>query len=129
MLHMLQLSPKHFQGVPRHDKRAMQHERDMDGHPIRAFDPARESLTMSSKLFSMSEESDVHPPPNDDFVDLLRGAQRIADYIGRPYRQTVYLLETQQLPAWKIGQQWHSTKAKLRARLLGEDGGGDSDDR
>ena len=29
MLHMLQLSPKHFQSVPGADKRAMQHECDM----------------------------------------------------------------------------------------------------
>jgi hypothetical protein len=64
----------------------------------------------------------VHPPQDDDdFADSLRGAQRIADYIGRPYRQTVYLLSNGQLPGWKIGQEWHSTKAKLRARLLGED--------
>ena len=48
---------------------------------------------------------------DDDFADLLVGAQRIADYIGRSYRQTVYLLETKQLPGWKIAQQWHSTKA------------------
>ena len=65
----------------------------------------------------------MHSQPSDDFADLLRGAQAIADYINRPYRQTVYLLETKQLPGWKLGQQWHSTKPKLRARLLGEDGG------
>src|SRR6478752_3335124 len=29
---------------------------------------------------------------NDEFADLLWGAQAIADYIGRNYRQTVYLL-------------------------------------
>ena len=62
------------------------------------------------------------PQNDDDFADLLRGAQAIADYIKRPYRQTVYLPETQQLPAWKIGAQWHSTKPKLRARLLGDGG-------
>ena len=70
------------------------------------------------------KESAVHPQhSDDDFADLLRGAQAIADYIQRPYRQTVYLLETKQLPAWKIAKQWHSTKSKLRARLLGDDGG------
>ena len=56
----------------------------------------------------------------DDFSELLRGAKAIADYIGRPYRQTVYLLETKQLPAWKIAHQWHSTKPKIRARMLGD---------
>jgi hypothetical protein len=60
---------------------------------------------------------------NDDFSDLLRGAQAVADYIGKNYRQTVYLLSTKQLPGWKVGAVWHSTKPKIRARLLGEDGG------
>ena len=36
---------------------------------------------------------------DDDFAHILLGAQAIADYIQRPYRQTVYLLETKQLPA------------------------------
>jgi hypothetical protein len=57
----------------------------------------------------------------DDFADLLRGAQAIADYTGNTYRRTVYLLATKQLPGWKIGQEWHSTKPKIRARLLNEE--------
>jgi hypothetical protein len=63
---------------------------------------------------------------NDEFADLLWGAQAIADYIGRNYRQTVYLLSTNKLPAQKIGAMWIGNRAKLRARLLGEaatDGG------
>jgi hypothetical protein len=64
----------------------------------------------------------VHTPPdNHDFADLLRDAQEIADYIGESYRKTVYLLETKQLPAWKLAGKWRSTKAKIRARLLGEE--------
>jgi hypothetical protein len=43
---------------------------------------------------------------NDEFADLLWGAQAIADYIGRNYRQTVYLLSTKKLPAQKIGAMW-----------------------
>ena len=31
-------------------------------------------------------------PNNDDFADLLWGAQAIADYIGKSYRKTVYLI-------------------------------------
>ena len=62
------------------------------------------------------------PQNDDDFADLLRCAQAIADYIKRSYRQTVHLIETKQLPAWKIGGAWHSTKPKLRAKLLGDDG-------
>ena len=59
--------------------------------------------------------------PRDDFADLLEGAQAIADFTGKNYRQTVYKLQTKQLPAWKVGSTWHSTKPKIRARLLGED--------
>ena len=60
-------------------------------------------------------------PDNDDFADLLRGAQAIADYIDETYRQTVYKLSTKQIPGWKVGTTWYSTKPKIRARLLGED--------
>ena len=65
-------------------------------------------------------------PSNDDFSDLLWGAQAIADYIGKSYRQTVYLLSTKKLPAQKLGSTWIGNRAKLRARLLGEasDNGG-----
>ena len=60
---------------------------------------------------------------NDEFADLLWGAQAIADFIGKNYRQTVYLLSTNKLPAQKIGATWIGNRAKLRARLLGEDVG------
>ena len=58
---------------------------------------------------------------NDEFADLLRGAQAIAEFTGESYRQTVYKLSTKQIPGWKIGAVWYSTKAKIRARLLGEE--------
>ena len=58
---------------------------------------------------------------NDEFADLLRGAPAIADYIGKSYRQTVYLLSSKQLPGYKIGALWYGRKSKIRARLLGED--------
>jgi hypothetical protein len=54
-------------------------------------------------------------------VDLLRGAAKIAEYTGESYRQTVYKLSTKQIPGWKVGAVWYSTKPKIRARLLGED--------
>ena len=59
-------------------------------------------------------------PASDEFADLLWGAQAIADYIGKNYRQTVYLLSTNKLPAQKIGAMWIGNRAKLRARLLGD---------
>jgi hypothetical protein len=57
---------------------------------------------------------------NDEFADLLWGAQAIADYIGKNYRQTVYLLSTKKLPAQKIGSTWIACRSKIRARLLGD---------
>jgi hypothetical protein len=60
-------------------------------------------------------------PDDDDCADLLWGAQAIADYIGKNYRQTVYLLSTKKLPAQKIGATWIGNRSKLRARLLGEE--------
>jgi hypothetical protein len=65
----------------------------------------------------------MHQDNTDDFANLLRGAQAIADYAEENYRQTVYKLSNKQLPGWKIGTTWYSTKPKIRARLLGEDGG------
>ena len=59
----------------------------------------------------------------DDFADLLKGAKAIADYRGETYRQAVYKLQTKQYPGWKVGAVWYSTKSRIRARVLGEDGG------
>jgi hypothetical protein len=57
----------------------------------------------------------------DDFADLLDSGEKIAAYLGKPYRQTMYMLETRQLPAWKIGHKWHSTRTKLRRRIMGDE--------
>ena len=59
----------------------------------------------------------------DDFADLLSGAQAIASFTGKNYRQTTYLLSTGQLPGYKIGSVWYGRKSKIRARLLGEEAG------
>lgn len=64
------------------------------------------------------------PTSEDDFhSDLLKGGEKIAAYVREPYRKTVYMLERGHLPGWKVGHTWHSTKSRLRARMLGEDGG------
>ena len=61
---------------------------------------------------------------NDNIANIsLAGVKAIAAYIGKTERQTFYLLSTGRLPGWKIGAVWHSTKPKLRARLLGDDRG------
>ena len=57
---------------------------------------------------------------NAEFADLLWGARAIAEYIGKTYRQTTYMLEHGRLPAEKIGSIWIGNKSKIRARLLGE---------
>ena len=71
------------------------------------------------------KESDVQQPPkpDDDFADLLKGGEAIAAYIGEDYRTTNYKLKTGQLPGWKVGATWYSTKPKIRARLLGDEAG------
>jgi hypothetical protein len=43
--------------------------------------------------------------------DTLSGSQKIAGYIGKTSRQTQYLLENKQLPAFKIGGIWHMRKS------------------
>jgi hypothetical protein len=45
----------------------------------------------------------------------------IAAYRGKNYRRTVYELQNNHIPGWKVGAVWYSTKPKIRARLLGED--------
>jgi hypothetical protein len=58
---------------------------------------------------------------NEDFADLLEGVKAIAAYRGKNYRRTVYELQNNHIPGWKVGAVWYSTKPKIRARLLGED--------
>jgi len=64
---------------------------------------------------------------NSDLADLLKGAAKIAEYTGESYRQTVYKLSTKQIPGWKVGAVWYSTKPKIRAHLLGDDASNNGD--
>ena len=53
--------------------------------------------------------------PSDNIADdTIEGAARIAAYIGKPRRQTNHLLETRQLPAFKIGRGWNMRKSTYR---------------
>jgi hypothetical protein len=47
--------------------------------------------------------------------DILRGCPAIADYIGESPRQTYHLLETGQLPGFKMpnGREWRARKSTL----------------
>jgi hypothetical protein len=64
----------------------------------------------------------VHPRHNDIRDDGLSTVEAIAAYIHESPRRTNYLLATKKIPGWKIGAIWYSSKSKLRARFLGEDG-------
>ena len=46
--------------------------------------------------------------------DTVEGAAGIAAHIGKPVRQTVHLLESRRLPAFKIGRIWHMRKSTYR---------------
>ena len=47
-------------------------------------------------------------------LDLIWGAEAIAEQINRPVRTTFYLLETRQLPAKKCGGRWCASREALR---------------
>ena len=49
--------------------------------------------------------------------DILEGAAAIAVYIGKTLRQTNYLLETGQLPAFKIGKAWHMRRSTFQRHI------------
>jgi hypothetical protein len=59
----------------------------------------------------------------DAFDDLLWGVDAIAAEIKRTARQTYHLIQTGVIPTEKVGAIHTARKSKLRARLLGEDGG------
>jgi hypothetical protein len=47
--------------------------------------------------------------------EILKGCPAIADYIGESPRQTYHLLETGQLPGFKMpnGREWRARKSTL----------------
>ena len=45
--------------------------------------------------------------------DLIRGASSISEELGEPLRRTYYLLESGQLPAWKMGSRWYLRRSAL----------------
>ena len=47
--------------------------------------------------------------------DTLEGASEIAAFTGKTVRQTTHLLETKQIPAFKIGGRWHMRKSTYTA--------------
>jgi len=53
--------------------------------------------------------------------DVLWGAAKIGEVIGKSPRATFHLLEAGLLPAKKIGKQWCASRRKLLAALTGEE--------
>ena len=59
----------------------------------------------------MSEQSES--------LDLVWGCKAIAQVINKTPRATFHLLEKGQIPATKIGNQWATTRKKLREHFEG----------
>jgi len=57
--------------------------------------------------------------PADNPVEIIWGAMRIGQFINCNTRKAFYLLEKGMIPGRKIGDTWVSTKAELRAAVLG----------
>jgi hypothetical protein len=57
--------------------------------------------------------------PHDDLAaDTLEGAAAIAAFLGKTERQTNYLLERKQLPAFKLGGRWHMRRSTYAAFVI-----------
>ncbi len=48
--------------------------------------------------------------PNDD---ILVGAGAIGRFLGANTRRALYLLQTRQVPVFKLGRLWHARKSTL----------------
>lgn len=49
--------------------------------------------------------------------DLLSGVDEIASYIGQPKRRIYHLLETGQLPAFKLGGRWTARRSTILLKI------------
>lgn len=49
--------------------------------------------------------------------DVVAGTADIAVFIGKTVRQTQYLLETRQIPAFKLGGRWHLRRSRYVAHI------------
>jgi Helix-turn-helix domain len=58
---------------------------------------------------------------SDDRLDVLFGAQAIADYLGIDRRTVYHSLERKLLPAGKMGKVWVTTRSRLRAFFEGDE--------
>ncbi len=54
-----------------------------------------------------------NPAPADPNDDLLVGADEIGRFLGGNARRGYYLLQTGQIPCFKIGRMWHARRSTL----------------
>ena len=60
-------------------------------------------------------------PSNTQNLELIWGADRIAQAIGVSTRRAFYMLESGQLPAKKVGGRWVIHRGNLNAFFLGNE--------
>ena len=56
-------------------------------------------------------------PTTDLADDLLKGVREIAGFLDESERRTHYMLEQNQLPAYRIGHRWYARKSTLIKRI------------
>ena len=49
--------------------------------------------------------------------DVLKGAREIGEFLGMSERRVYWLLENNQIPAFKLGTSWYARKSKLMAHI------------
>jgi hypothetical protein len=71
--------------------------------------------SFKSKQIRANDPNGPTAAPTDDFV--YEGVAAIAAYVGKTERQTYHLLETGQLPGFKMGERWHLRPARYRQHI------------
>lgn len=62
----------------------------------------------------------IHPPSTEPATeDIVWEVGNIAKVIGRTERQTFHLLNSEALPAKKVGGRWVASRRKLLEAVLG----------
>ena len=62
----------------------------------------------------MKNSNRISPKKKRIGDDLIRGAAAIAQELGEPLRRVYHLLETGQIPAFRLGGRWYVRRSSLR---------------
>ncbi|WP_338722389.1 DNA-binding protein [Devosia sp. XK-2] len=62
----------------------------------------------------------MQPDQQAQPLDVLWGAQAIAEVINRTERQTKHMLSKGELPGKKVGGRWCASRSRLKAYFEGE---------